>query len=184
MKALSFRQPWADLVALGIKRIENRPTRVIHPRLLPLHLYIHASKTQGLPMAGKTTREADQWIHDRLTSRQVAQHFDLKVGYRRGERMGAFVGEVDVVGLMMLDGTPDAPPPKGIEPLGVPAFQLINIVSADQSPDVRLEDARWATGPYCYVLENAVWYAEPIPYRGRQGLFDAPDLMELIGRAV
>ena len=30
-------------------------------------------------------------------------------------------------------------------------------------------------GPYCWILENARRFDSPVPYRGRQGLFDVPD---------
>jgi len=30
------------------------------------------------------------------------------------------------------------------------------------------------SGPYCIILENPVRYATPIPYTGRQGLFNVP----------
>jgi hypothetical protein len=30
-------------------------------------------------------------------------------------------------------------------------------------------------GPYCWVLENVSPLAEPVPYRGQQGLFDVPE---------
>lgn len=40
----------------------------------------------------------------------------------------------------------------------------------------RLPDARpWACGPFCWVLRNPGVFPEPIPYKGRLGLFDVPD---------
>ena len=49
MKALSFKQPWAWLVAVGIKEVENRTWWLHMPPLLnypaiPRRIYVHASK--------------------------------------------------------------------------------------------------------------------------------------------
>lgn len=33
----------------------------------------------------------------------------------------------------------------------------------------------FAEGPWCWILENVRRLAEPIPYKGEQGLFDVPD---------
>ena len=49
MKALSIRQPWARLIVLGWKDIENRSWPIGHqrndPAHLPIRIYVHASKT-------------------------------------------------------------------------------------------------------------------------------------------
>lgn len=37
-------------------------------------------------------------------------------------------------------------------------------------------DSEWATGPYCFVLEDPLAYETPIPYRGRLGLFPVEKL--------
>lgn len=57
---------------------------------------------------------------------------------------------------------------------------LVGIV--DVIDCVRIEDVprdhpgrRWAEGPWCWVLANPRPFAEPIPYRGRQLLFEVPD---------
>jgi len=33
----------------------------------------------------------------------------------------------------------------------------------------------WAEGPWCWLLADPRPLAVPVPYRGRQGLFDVPD---------
>lgn len=38
-----------------------------------------------------------------------------------------------------------------------------------------LESDPYADGPWCWILENARRFATPIPYCGRQRLFDVPD---------
>lgn len=39
----------------------------------------------------------------------------------------------------------------------------------------KLKGHQHASGPWCWVLVNRVAFAEPIPYRGAQGLFNVPD---------
>lgn len=34
---------------------------------------------------------------------------------------------------------------------------------------------RWASGPYCYIIENAHMFKSPIPWRGSLGFFRVPD---------
>jgi hypothetical protein len=38
-----------------------------------------------------------------------------------------------------------------------------------------IRDSMHIEGPYCFVLEEAIRFPEPVPYRGRQGLFNVPD---------
>ncbi len=73
MKALSIRQPWAWLIAAGIKDVENRSWWTSTRE----RVYIHA----GLKI--------DQTGYDRL----LAQDVPLKDDYR----LGAIIGEVDIV---------------------------------------------------------------------------------------
>ena len=37
-----------------------------------------------------------------------------------------------------------------------------------------LQSDPWATGPWCWLLENFRAVVPPIPYAGEQGLFDVP----------
>jgi hypothetical protein len=46
---------------------------------------------------------------------------------------------------------------------------IVDCVSAD---DVPPEQREWVTGPWCFILENVIPLAEPIPYKGALGFFD------------
>lgn len=46
--------------------------------------------------------------------------------------------------------------------------ELVACVSADEAP---LDQASWASGPWCFVLQDVRPLAAPIPYRGNLGLF-------------
>lgn len=45
----------------------------------------------------------------------------------------------------------------------------------DCVPIGQVRPTPWTEGPWCWVLENPQTFAEPIPFRGMQGLFEAPD---------
>lgn len=77
MKALSIRQPWAWLIAAGIKDVENRtwwtPVRG--------RIYIQAGK------------KFDEEGYNRLISATGGIGYPLKVDYK----LGAIIGEVDII---------------------------------------------------------------------------------------
>lgn len=83
MKALSIKQPWASLIAHGIKDIENRTWKTNFRG----RIYIHASAKQ----AGSY----DELLND-------IQKNDLKVMYdnitlRKQHHFSAIIGEVDII---------------------------------------------------------------------------------------
>jgi len=43
------------------------------------------------------------------------------------------------------------------------------------SPAGSLAENRWASGPFCWILDNVHAFADPIGYRGQRGLFHVPD---------
>lgn len=85
MKALSIKQPWASLIAHGIKDVENRSRRT-HFRG---RIYIHAS-------AQKDKRQ----FADRFTQAQALAWADLMESLAYGpsvQPLGAIIGEVDII---------------------------------------------------------------------------------------
>lgn len=80
MKALSIRQPWATLIAHGIKDVENRDWYTNYRG----RIFIHAGQTLD---AGAT-----DWIAERLTFGQMELWFKVADFPR-----GAIIGEADLV---------------------------------------------------------------------------------------
>jgi len=86
MKALSLRQPWAWLVASGIKDVENRTW----PTKRRERIYIHAGKSSEIKVQGL----GDAWITSRLT---IAQYFQYREAEAEAEMVrGAIIGEVTI----------------------------------------------------------------------------------------
>lgn len=85
--ALSIRQPWAWLIAMGFKDIENRdwPTRYRGPVL------IHAGKTWG-----RAEKEAHAELEEGFNPCDLAP-LDLIIAVPHKFQLGGIVGVVDIV---------------------------------------------------------------------------------------
>lgn len=79
MRALSLWQPWADLVVRGVKRVENRPWRVV--RHLRGPMLIHASASY---------KSSFEW-------EAVAKHLGVELPAPEALPRGGIVGVVTVV---------------------------------------------------------------------------------------
>lgn len=122
MKALSVKQPWAELIVCGKKLVENRSweTHYRGP------LVIHAGKSKSC-LREYDTDPAD-WT------------------------LGALVGQV----------------------------QLVDCVPYDCLP-ARLRRHKFAEGPWCWIVADAVRFEEPLPWPGQLRLFDVDVEVELVG---
>ncbi|MCJ7829362.1 MAG: ASCH domain-containing protein [Dehalococcoidia bacterium] len=165
MLALSFKQPWAWLVAAGIKDVENR-TWWLH--LPPGRIYIHASKTLD---------DAHwEFIRDRVTEELWKQIWTMD--FIDSLPRGAIVGEIDIVGQIC-----NKPPSREDEAL------LSNQPSKSSMGDKMFEAeyyknkiSPWFTGPYGLVLKNAILYDNPVPFKGHQRFFKIEGLVERLPR--
>lgn len=157
MKALSLIQPWASLVAHGIKRIETRSYAIGHRGPLA----IHASKKAPLE-----AREFARDIGTLLTG----------IGYESFEDLplGAVLATVDLVRVERIEplkmngsrafATPDG---KAFEPIGELEQLLGN----------------YRVGRFAWFLENVTPLEAPEPARGFPGLWDwtPPEDLEATG---
>lgn len=182
MKALTVRQPWASLIVAGLKDVENRSwpvpktlwTRNLRPSWpngdlvdydspLPFRLAIHAGARhdgnefrRALLRATVLTGEGEpdntmQWIHGWWANR------DAVGGY------GALIGTVLVTGCHHADD----------------CRWYERAVHDDGHRSARLEGVHhcspWAEpNVYHWTLADPVALDEPIPMRGRQGLWTVP----------
>lgn len=118
MRALTLTQPWAGLVASGIKRIENRPRPMIRSEDFDQPFAIHAS------------REIDEDVYERI--HEIAPElFDYDADgkmaewYRLSHITSAIIGVARVVDMIDLRGQSQLPLAAGesmtpIQALGSP----------------------------------------------------------------
>ena len=139
MKAISLWQPWASLVAAGIKTIETRAWRAVYRGPLAIHA------AQRIEVAS---------IPDRL--RPICEAA-FGADWPDALPAGALVAIAELVGC---DGTGvGGAPPDWVAALDYPELACGN----------------FAPRHFGWHLAEVRALDPPIPYRGRQGLFDVPD---------
>ncbi len=155
MKAISLWQPWASAVALGSKRIETRSWRTHYEG----PLLIHAAKRRNI----------GELIHFSCCHSwqgALAELLPIGCDARWYDRLafGAIVGVVD---LIICRPTHDLRVGEIKEPRHPPEYRHYKWTEellGDYGPN------RWA-----WILDAALYLKHPIPFKGKQGLFDVPD---------
>lgn len=177
MKFLTIRQPWASLIAVGVKTIETRPfsTKYRGP------LAIHAGK--AIPTITTLPGFTD------VTGEPIAEGEDPcwldMVGRRRLPMpLGAVVAVCDLVDVVPITDYGDAEhdhrdfldvfPPTDHGPAGLIMFR--DRCSAE-SYDADLPFGVFTPGRYAWLLDN-VRPIDPVPMKGAQGLRDLPAEIE------
>ncbi|MDP2728980.1 MAG: ASCH domain-containing protein [Dehalococcoidales bacterium] len=92
MKALSFRDPWGWLVALGLKDVENRNWSTKFRG----RIYIHISKTFDL--------DGLDWILYNTALPRETRELALRMDWPRVR--GAIIGEVDIIDCVKKSDSP------------------------------------------------------------------------------
>jgi activating signal cointegrator 1 len=157
MKALSLWQPWASAIAVGAKRIETRSWATAYRG----PILIHASKSRCcLPYKrdGFPGPFSDNWA-GRLAMEAAGIPLDYEFP------LGALIAVAELVGWERFDETTAS---SSVIHTAGRRFELTpqELALGDYSP-----------GRYGWVLANVRALPTPIPYTGRQGLFDVPDAM-------
>jgi len=165
MRAITLTQPWAGLVASGIKLVENRPRHMIK------------REDFGKPFAIHASREIDESVYD-----HIKEIVGVSDGPTEGNRM--FHGRGDpareewqrwyrltritsaVIAIATIECALD-PNAHGIGPAELAA-------SAPLPDDQR----RWFFGPIGYVLRDVRALSTPVPCRGWQGFWTLPPKVE------
>lgn len=141
MKAISIKQPWASLIAHGIKDIENRtwpcPKKYIGQRVL-----IHASGSHG------------KKFKVNLTDEQIKVAFaTIAEGCMLGNLpFGSIIGSVQIVDCV----------------INHPSIWA-------EKTEVKADENGlpcYGNKTYNWVLANPIFFAEPIPAKGKLSLWD------------
>lgn len=163
-KALSIKQPWASLIAHGIKDIENRTWKTNFRG----RIYIHTS--------GKWTAESAEIsinnpnVKQALESVGMIHKYDVEsIGHKgysfSGLIHGAIIGEVDIVDCVIDH------PSIWAEKISESNYQIAAILNVNPKPI------------YNWVLANAVLYEKPILHvKGKLSFWEPDiDISECIG---
>lgn len=145
MKALSLRQPWADAVLYGDKRLENRTWSNSNFRG---RFLIHAAK-------GCTRREYDDAVRF-MEERSIPWR-----PKPLGELVrGAIVGRANVTGIIhtSIDGV----------------YRMKFPDRTHSIAHLAADDLRWWMGAFALFLDHVVQFPRPIPWSGSLGFFEVP----------
>jgi hypothetical protein len=148
MRAISLIQPWAGLVASGIKLIENRDRPIISPKRFGETFGIHASS------------KLDPAIYDRI--RQIAPElFDGDITEMRWYQLSRITGAV--IAVATIDSL--------LDPVAHGIGHATEEARAPLPPDQR----RWFFGPLGYTLRDVRALAEPVRCLGALSNWAMPD---------
>jgi hypothetical protein len=152
MRALTLTQPWAGLVASGIKLVENRPRRMIKTEDFGKPFAVHASKV------------IDDGVYSRINDLAP----DLRDGvvlllempwWRLSRITSAVIAVATLSDALYIGGNSPETTRRMLDRAFGPGH----------------EQERWTFGPTCYVLRDVRALAEPVPCRGWQGFWTLPD---------
>lgn len=153
VRALTITQPWAGLIAGGIKLVENRSRSIIKREHVGKRFAIHAG------------RQIDESVYARIF--EIAPELDVDgfsppwfLASRRCSAVIA-VATLDRVVLEWHDGS------------------IVDAHGMDGGPVVELGDQRrWFFGPFGYVLRDVVPLISGVPCRGKLGFWTLPAEVE------
>lgn len=164
MRALTLTQPWAGVVAAGIKLVENRPRKMIKREDFGRQFAIHASREIDDDVFDRIAEIAPELVTIARNLYGGMDRFCFGDWFRLSQITSAVIA-VATLDDMVFDTT----------------GQLANDI-AGQLGDQR----RWFFGPIGYVLRDVIALPTPVPCRGWQGFWtlDAEterQVMEQIG---
>lgn len=188
MKCISLWQPWATLWAIGAKRIETRhwPTNHRGPIL------IHAAKKLTCDIPGLLDAIRKDWEHwsDALRADGCVLDEERKLIGLGGLPRGAIVGAVcldDCLAVHRLERITanrsaelDSSIAKTLRFAGHGEAAIADALESGTLTPRERAFGDYAPGRYGWTSHSPIKFREPIPFKGRQGIFDVPD--ELVSR--
>ncbi len=159
LRELTLTQPWAGLVAAGIKRVENRPRAMIKRSDFCQLFAIHAS------------RDIDERVYDRVFD--IAPELGGGIRAARHERWLELSRITSaVIGVARIDKVLDG---------GWDADSIARHADALSFSDGSLlgeAQVRWFFGPVGYLTRDVQALAVPVPCRGHLGFWTLPPGIE------
>ena len=161
MKTISLHQPWATLLAHGLKICETRAWPIRHRGPVLIHAAKRWTPEQAELCTGVLFRKTLEGVGVVFTPTEEA----ARAGWNLP--LGKIVGRVDVT-----DCFATADVRAGVFKMGVMtgdgARRLITNIREQAFGD-------FSPGRFAWLCANARAFAVPAPCVGRQGFFDAPD---------
>ena len=151
MRALTLTQPWAGLVAAGIKLVENRSRPMIKKEDFGKPFALHASRFVNTSVINRAIE-----LDPNLAPRGPYGLADAR-WYKLGHIRSSVLAVATIRDAMHIGGNSTETTLRMLERLGIP------------------EQLPWTFGPTVYVLAGPpLVLPEPVPCRGRQGFWTLP----------
>ena len=160
MRALTLTQPWAGLVASGIKLIENRPRSIIKREDFGKRFAIHASRTIDMSVYARIAQIAP----DVLMLDGDGSHVIPCLRY--------WPLLAEVTSAVIAVATVDKVFEGGWDSESIPLYA--DEFSYSNGEKLGPSQVRWFFGPIGYVLRDVVALKRPIPCRGMLGFWTLP----------
>lgn len=157
MKALSLWQPWASAIALGAKRVETRSWETLYRGPLLIHAAKRRPVYELLALNSNWT-----WL---AVLRPLGKRMGDNLRIEERLQFGALIAVADLVACRRTNSFT-------VEELDTRRFADGETHELESWTERMMGD--FSPGRFGWVLENIRPLAEPIPYRGAQGLFDVP----------
>lgn len=181
MRALTLTQPWAGLVASGLKLVENRPRSMIKREDFGKPFAIHASREIHDDVYERIAEIAPELITIARNIDGGRDRFCAGDWFRLANITSAVIG-IATIDHIVVDGRCGA---AGIDADGHCArcgLMQVDDDAIEKCPEGFLdsnidvttlapEQRRWFFGPIGYVLRDVRALATPVPCRGWQGLW-------------
>lgn len=171
MKCISVWQPWASLLVHGAKRCETRswPTSHTGP------LLVHAAKKWDVGLAEFAVLPPARAALEAVGVRFAATEAAARAGWNLP--FGAIVGVVQLSDCIRSEEVHFTADPAD--------YCRIGMHGGWQFPASEQLFGDFGPGRFAWYCTKFMAFAEPVPYRGAQGLFDVPGdvVREAIERA-
>ena len=152
LRAATLTQPWAGLVAAGIKLVENRGKPIMPKTIVGHRIAIHASREIDKPTYARIAELAPE-----LADRALPWFGLSKI-------TGAILATAVVA--KIYDGGWDA---ESIMQCRGELAEGLELCTG------RADQVRWFFGPVAYALRDVRLLAEPVPCKGALGLWRCDD---------
>lgn len=172
MKALTLWQPWASLVALGVKTIETRSWSTKYRG--PLAIHAAARRPPVLTSVGGWTVFSRSRVLDPYDTRMVCVETNRSVPLP----LGAVVATADLVDVVPIVECPEYRRDARRNWSGTIVCQGApgTLWLAEPGPVHPIHDqlpyGDFTPGRYAWILDNIEALDKPVPAKGRQGLWE------------
>ena len=150
MKTITLWQPWASLIAIGEKRIETRSWDTDYRGPLAIHA--------GQHWDGQMVRLCKTEPFAGVLGTAGLCERGPRGGWRTSLPFGAIVATCTLVGCYEIAGP------------------YVDIYRRNYAAEHEYDFGDYTHGRYAWVLTDVVALPEPVPARGRQGLWDCDEV--------